>query len=215
MNSSMRPASKSLVYYLIFFEIIANCFTVDSFRLYAITTKITKGERQVDDSSIDNPTRRQALASLPVHLLALLGSAAIPSLPRPAHADVTNTRAYRSALRTVKSASKELENMATLAATNDYAGIKQALRVPPFTEVRRTCNIVIREITDADETLQLQKNYADFIRYVEELDTCATLGMRGRKNIQLQPSFESASNSLGTFIEVAQRNAVVPIAFAE
>lgn len=105
--------------------------------------------------------------------------------------------------------------MATLAATNDYAGIKQALRVPPFTEVRRTCNVVIREVTDADEALQLQKNYADFIKYVEELDTSATLGMRGRKNIQLQPSFESASNALGAFLEVAQRNAVVPIAFAE
>ena len=105
--------------------------------------------------------------------------------------------------------------MATLASTNDYAGIKQALRVPPFTEVRRTCNILIREITDAEEALQLQKNYADFIRYVEELDTSATLGMRGRKNIQLQPSFENASNALGAFVEVAQRSAVLPVAFVE
>jgi hypothetical protein len=203
----------SLVYYLIFFQIIINCDTVASFRLHAITSKVIKGEMQVD-SSIDKLSRRQAL-SLPINLLALLGSAAIPSLPRPAHADVMNTIAYRSALRTVKSASKELENMATLASTNDYAGIKQALRVPPFTEVRRTCNILIREITDADEALQLQKNYADFIRYVEELDTSATLGMRGRKNIQLQPSFQSASNALGAFVEVAQRSVVVPVAFAE
>ena len=209
----MSVASKSSVYYLIFFQIVVNCVTVASFRLHAITSKDIKSEIQVD-SSIDKLSRRQAL-SIPGHLLALLGSAAIPSLPRPALADVTNTIAYRSALRTVKSASKELENMATLASTNDYAGIKQALRVPPFTEVRRTCNILIREITDAEEALQLQKNYADFIRYVEELDTSATLGMRGRKNIQLQPSFENASNALGAFVEVAQRSAVLPVAFAE
>jgi hypothetical protein len=209
----MNPGTKILLSCLIFFHVVN--YTVAFFSLHPTATKETKVALQLN-SSLDKPTRRQAIL-LPIELFIIIGSTAssVTSFPRPVHADVENTRAYRSALRTVKSASKELGNMATLASTNDYAGIKQALRVPPFTEVRKTCTILIKEVADSDEALKLQKNYADFIKSIEELDTSATLGMRGRKNIQLQPSFDRANDALGAFLEAAQQNAVIPVAFAE
>ena len=74
--------------------------------------------------------RRQLIKKAPF----FVSLASIALTPNIANADITNKIASSSALRAIKKSVKELKNMEFYAIDNDYANVKQALRVPPFTE---------------------------------------------------------------------------------
>jgi len=131
---------------------------------------------------------------------------------KPALADVTNKVASSSSLRLLKRALRSLEDLELAASSNDYEGIKTGLRTPPFTEVRKNCVVLIRGGEDGPDAEALQSTYADFIKSVEELDSNAGLGVRGRKGISLIGPYDESVKRLRAFLEVAERSVAIPIA---
>jgi hypothetical protein len=56
----------------------------------------------------------------------------------------------------------------------EYLDLKQILRLPPLSEVRKACSGVLKQ------SPQFEPQYRTFIMELEALDTLATLGMRGK-----------------------------------
>lgn len=105
--------------------------------------------------------------------------------------------------------------MEPYVTANDYENVKLAIRVPPFTEVRKNCQILIRGGEDGPEADNLHSTYAEFIKKLEELDSKASLGMRGRKGMVLQQSYDDTLRGLIAFEEVAERAAEIPLQYSD
>uniref|UniRef100_A0A7S2S1F9 Uncharacterized protein n=1 Tax=Eucampia antarctica TaxID=49252 RepID=A0A7S2S1F9_9STRA len=148
---------------------------------------------------------------LVIESIFALATVSATTVALPAYADVTNKVASQSALRTVKRTVKELQKLEFVVADNNYAGLKEGLRVPPFTDVRKNCNVLIRGGEDGPEQEALQKAYGEFIKNLEDLDSQASLGARGRKDIKLMDSFDRSVKSLLSFEEVAERAVGIPL----
>ena len=149
----------------------------------------------------------KALAVVPVGLL-------VPTiaLPLAANADVTNKVASKSALRNVKRSMKELEDMELLAVENDYSGILSAIRMPPFSEVRKNCSVLVKGSEDNEgDYASLQSAYKEFITSIEALNNYAGLGNRGKKDIQLGGYYKSSVVALNNFYTLAEKTAAVPM----
>ena len=129
----------------------------------------------------------------------------------PVYADVTNKVASTAALRAVKKGIKDLEKAEFPAVNNEYADVKAALRTPALNEVRKNCLILIRGGEDGSEAENLKTNYNAFVKALEALDTQASLGMRGRKEIVLASYYDAAVKSLREFLEVGERSATIPL----
>ena len=129
----------------------------------------------------------------------------------PAHADVTNKVASTAALRAVKKGIKDLEKAEFPAVNNEYADVKAALRTPALNEVRKNCLILIRGGEDGPEAENLQTSYSAFIKSIEALDTQASLGMRGRKDIALASYYDAVVETLKIFLDVGERSATIPL----
>mmetsp|Transcript_20124 Transcript_20124/g.43935 ORF Transcript_20124/g.43935 Transcript_20124/m.43935 type:complete len:202 (-) Transcript_20124:181-786(-) len=129
----------------------------------------------------------------------------------PVYADVTNKVASTAALRAVKKGIKDLENAEFPAVNNEYADVKAALRTPALNEVRKNCLILIKGGEDGPEAENLKTNYNAFVKALEALDTQASLGMRGRKEIVLASYYDAAVKSLRDVLEVGERSATIPL----
>jgi len=154
---------------------------------------------------------KQALAAVPIGLL-------IPTiaLPLAANADVTSKVASKSALRNVKRAMKELEDMELLAVENDYNGMLSAIRVPPFTEIRKNCSVLIKGSEDNEaDFASLQSAYKEFITQIEALNSNAGLGSRGRKGIELSESYKNSVVALNNFYTLAEKTSATPMLASE
>lgn len=139
----------------------------------------------------------------------------LSSNPLIANADVTAKVASTAALRIVKRSLKELQNVELLAVENDYGAVKQSLRVPPFTELRKNCSTLINGGSDGPEKENLESLYGQFIKSIEALDSACSLGIRGRKGVELLPLFDEASKSLSAFYDVAKKAAEIPVQYEE
>merc|ERR1712232_1097800 len=151
----------------------------------------------------------KALATVPVGLL-------FPTiaLPFAANADVTSKVASKAALRNVKRAMKELEEMELLAVENDYNGVLSAIRVPPFTEIRKNCSILIKGSEDnEDDYASLQNAYKEFITSIEALNNAAGLGNRGKKGVELTGSYKNSVVALNNFYALAEKTSSTPIQY--
>lgn len=135
------------------------------------------------------------------------------ALPTATHADITNKLASPVALRNVKSAVKKLSIIEFYVAQNDYTAIKETLRLPPFSEIRKSCTVLIRGGEDGPDSENLQLRYKDFTASLEKIDGLASLGMRGRNvaSDDLYLSYKSLVESLTGFFEVAQAVAETPV----
>ena len=133
------------------------------------------------------------------------------SSPSPALADVTNKVASKSALRYIKRSIKELEKLELYASTNDYAEIKQGLRSPALSEVRKNASVLIKGGEDGPDAEMLVSSYGTFIKDVEKLDGDASLGFRGRKGIELYPAYSEAVKDLKIFEEIAAKATDIPL----
>jgi len=93
-----------------------------------------------------------------------------------------------------------------------YEELKAALRVPPFTEVRKNANIIMGSVPESEQE-PLKASYAEFIRGIEALDSQASLGMRGRKDVdeKLLAGYNVALNGLKMFVVEAEKVADVPL----
>ncbi len=134
------------------------------------------------------------------------------SSPNPANADVTNKIASQASLRYIKRSIKEFEKLEFFASMNDYSEMKQGLRSPALSEIRKNAKVLIKGGEDGVEAENLVASYDDFIKDIEKLDSDASLGFRGRKGVELYPSYEKAVKDLKAFSEVAERSTLIPIA---
>eukprot|EP01083_Nonionella_stella_P230053 813628_1 len=73
------------------------------------------------------------------------------SFSQPAFADVTNKIASQSSLRYVKRSIRELDRLELYAAQNEYSEIKQGLRTPALSEIRKNANVLIKGGEDGPE----------------------------------------------------------------
>mmetsp|Transcript_26584 Transcript_26584/g.30415 ORF Transcript_26584/g.30415 Transcript_26584/m.30415 type:complete len:227 (+) Transcript_26584:207-887(+) len=139
-------------------------------------------------------------------------STSLTFIPSPAFADVTNKVASQASLRYIKRSVKELEKLELYASTNDYSEIKQGLRSPALSEIRKNANVLIKGGDDTSEAETLTAIYATFIKDIEKLDSNASLGFRGKKGVELYPSYQKAMKGLMDFQASAERSVtVIPI----
>lgn len=109
-----------------------------------------------------------------------LGTLAIAenTIIKPAFADVTNKVASQSSLRYIKRSIKELEKLELYASQNDYTEMKQGIRGPGISEIRKNAVVLIRGGEDGPEATNLKNSYDEFIKDIEALDGAASLGVR-------------------------------------
>ena len=110
-----------------------------------------------------------------------------------------------TALRNVRKSLKELEDLESLVSEKDYPAIKSALRVPPFTELRKSCNVVIARTQEGREIETMKVQYSTFIKGIEGLDSKVALALRGKKGVEIKGSYKVALKALTIFNEAAER----------
>lgn len=136
-------------------------------------------------------------------------------LSEPANADVTSKVASASALRNIKRAQKQLLKLQTAAESNDFAGVKEFLRTPPFGDCRKYCFTLVRGAEDGPKAAEMDSVYKSFVSSIEKIDGTASLGFRGRKIPQLQLSEEYlvVQSTLADFLKVAEESAEIPVQY--
>lgn len=152
-------------------------------------------------------SRRNALQSLIVPGILTVTAA----FSEPAFADVTNKVASQSSLRYIKRSMKELEKLEFYASKNDFFEIKQGIRGPGLSEIRKNALVLMRAAEDGPEAENLKNAYDAFIKDVEALDIAAALGLRGKKGVELYPVYQKSSKSLQEFATVAARSVEIPL----
>lgn len=173
------------------------------------STSTSRSSLTSSSSQLDAVVSRRGAVAQGIFTLATI------STTLPAYADVTSKVASQAALRNIKRTVKELQKLEFYAADNKYVELKDGLRVAPITDIRKNCNILIRGGEDGPESEALKAGYADFIKSLEELDSQAGLGIRGRKGINLIDSFDRSVKSLVSFAEVADRATGIPLQVEE
>ena len=138
-------------------------------------------------------------------------------LPEAANADITNKVASSTALRNLKRAQKQLEKLNPIVENNDFAGVKEFLRTPPFADVRKNCYVLLRGAEDGPKVDELDKVYKAFIASIEKIDSTASLGFRGRKIPQLQmvDEYLVIKSALVDFLKVAEEAAEIPVQYGD
>jgi len=161
-------------------------------------------------ASPSNLSRRNSLLPIVAAITAFQ-----PIIANAATDVVSNKVESPAALRTLKRISKALvdPSLDFMVSTNDYTGAKAALRQPPLTELRRSCATLLRGGASNEVSEKLQLSYQALIQAIEELDSNAGLGFRGRKGIELSPSYRKTVDSLTVFIELAEQSSALPIVF--
>jgi len=129
------------------------------------------------------------------------------SSPPAAYADkmITNKLASPSALKYTKSSIKVLSNLELYASTNDYEQVKSGLRGPGLDQLRKNLSILVGSIEEGPVKENLVSKYSQFIQALEKLDSEASLGIRGRKNIDMAESYQECMRDLNAFLDSAEK----------
>jgi len=179
----------------------ASAFTING----PATSRVSSALRSHSDIS-----RRNVLQGLIVPGILSVATGFVD----PAFADVTNKVASQSSLRYVKRSMKELEKLEFYATENDYSQMKQGIRGPGLTEIRKNALVLIRAAEDGPEAENLKNAYDAFIKDIEALDGAASLGFRGRKGVALYPPYQKAYKNLQEFASVAAKSIEIPLQLA-
>lgn len=144
------------------------------------------------------------------------GSATAMFTSLPAHADVTNKVASSAALRNVKLVQKRLASLADTVAQDEYQELKDALRVAPFSDLRKNMTVLVRGGEDGPDAQVLQDKYKTFIAQLEKMDTTATLALRGKKLNEgdFSSTYQATVDALADFVETAQGAAEIPVQYS-
>ena len=136
-------------------------------------------------------------------------------VPTAANADITNKLSSSSALRSVKLSQKKLAAMEDFILMNDCVPLKEALRVQPFSDIRKSCTTLIQGGEDGPDAEELQKRYKTFIANLEKLDSTASLGMRGRKlaDGEFLTAYKAVVDALSDFVTIAEEAAAIPVQY--
>jgi hypothetical protein len=141
----------------------------------------------------------------------VIGSTVLPGV---AKADITNKLASTAALRKLKRAQNQLPKLEPIAEANDFAGVKEFLRTPPFGDSRKDCFVLVKGAEDGPKVEELDVVYKAFIASIENIDNTAGLGYRGRKipQLQLSEQYLVVESTLVDFLKVAEEAALIPVA---
>mmetsp|Transcript_14562 Transcript_14562/g.31965 ORF Transcript_14562/g.31965 Transcript_14562/m.31965 type:complete len:232 (-) Transcript_14562:236-931(-) len=157
-------------------------------------------------------SRRRVLLSLACGFVATGGTPA-------ALADVTNKLASSTALRSLDRVQEQLPiKLKPVAQANNYMGIKQALRLPPFDQVRKDLLTVVRGGEDGPKAGELQLAYKSLIRSLEDIDATASIGM-GRSGkpkpdqFQLAIDYDEIEKALEVFLRIGTEAADIPVQY--
>lgn len=152
-------------------------------------------------------TRRQLLEG------AAATVAATAFAPQLALADVTNKVASSSALRYVKRAAKQLDNMELYVSTADLAAIQNEIRTSPLTEIRKNMSILVRGGEDGPDAAKLAQGYQKFISSLEAFDTTCRSAARGRNmpEGQLYQQYKDSAAALKDFLAIADEAVNIPL----
>eukprot|EP00977_Amphora_coffeiformis_P009958 scaffold2327_cov149-Amphora_coffeaeformis.AAC.2 len=169
-----------------------------------------------DASSSTAPTAVDRKSFLQTAVSLSMG-AVLAAAPLAAHADVTNKVASSAALRTVKLSQKKFLGLETVVQANDYAELKEALRVTPFSDIRKAMSTLIRGSEDRPEGEILQTKYKTFIARLEKMDGTAGQALRGKKlkEGELLAQYQETTEALADFLETAQAAVEIPYQSAE
>ena len=134
-------------------------------------------------------------------------------------ADVTNKLASTTALRSLERVKEQLPvKLKPVAQANDYIGIKQALRLPPFDQVRKDLLTVVRGGEDGPKAGELQLAYKRLIKSLEDFDATASIGM-GRSGkpkpdvFQLIIEYDEVEKALVAFLRIGTEAADIPVQY--
>ena len=89
--------------------------------------------------------------------------------------------------------------------------IASGLRSPGMNEVRKNCLVLMKGGEDNAETDSLKNSYDNFVRAIERLDSQASLGIRGKKNIELIGDYDATVKALKQFLDIAEKSAATPL----
>lgn len=173
------------------------------------TTNNTFGKKNIITSSCH---RREALQSLTTALTVSW----FPFIPTSAYADVTNKIASTTALKSLTRVQSQLPiKLLPLAQSNNYRGVRTALREPPFDTVRKDMLTLVRGGEDGPKAEILRLAYSHLIRSFEAIDTTSSLGMQGRtKGIDpftLIIEYDDIVKSMELIIKVGGDAANIPL----
>ena len=186
---------------------------------WSLSTGGTSSNRSASNSNDANIVcakntsgRRNVLQSFAATTLATCG----PLLSMPAHADVTNKIASSTALRSLARVQSQLSNkLLPSVQSNDYRGVKTALRQPPFDTLRKDMLVLVRGGEDGPKADELRTAYSQLIKALEEIDATASLGMQGRtKNIdafQLGIEYDNVVKTMELFTQIGGEAAGIPL----
>lgn len=187
-----------------------------------VTSKLSSPapQKSLDDDASQQheatPTSRRNL--LQTALVLSISGATASARPSPAAADVTNKLASTAALRSLTKLQGQLSaKLLPLAQSNDYVGAKQCLREPPLNSMRKDMLTLVRGAEDGPKAGELLSAYKGLVKSLEDLDTTASLGMRGGKNkpdaFQLGIEYETVEKALGFFVKVATEAVEIPMQY--
>ena len=130
--------------------------------------------------------------------------------------DITTQVAFKTALRNVKRALKQVGTLEPLVVAEDYENLRSALRQPPVSEIRKNCFVLVR---GAGEEQQVEEgggkvtlSYKKFIAALEQMDSTAGLAIRGRQipAETLLGQYQDTVKSLEVFVETAEPLISIP-----
>ena len=161
-----------------------------------------------------------ALMSTSVTAPSLSSSAAAGAPPTQfgwvgaAHADVTNKVASQTALRALSRAQTQLPaKLLPEVKANNFVGVKARLREPPFDNLRKNGQILVRGGEDGPRVKELVKGYKELINALEKIDGTASLGMRGRSidPFEMSQEYDVIVAALDSFMKVGAEAAEIPL----
>jgi hypothetical protein len=138
-----------------------------------------------------------------------------PFIPtKEALADVSTEVVASSAFRSIKSSLRKMRKLEEVVLLDDFSALKESLREAPISEIRKSCNAVIRGADDESDVTRLQMLYEKFIAALEKMDGTASVAMRGRKlsKNEFFDAYHSTVLALDEFVGAAGGS--VPVALS-
>lgn len=179
-----------------------------------VAPQASEAWQQQQPSSSAAATSRRAFFSDGAGKALVLGggfvAAATAASPKAANAiDVTSSKlASPGALRSVKSSLRKMSTLDGLVSDGGYAEIREALRVPPVSDLRKSCATIIYgsggDINDPGQ--ELTGGYKSVVASLEKMDSLAGLGARGRTipQSELAAALDGTKSSLNEFVKLAE-----------
>jgi hypothetical protein len=133
--------------------------------------------------------------------------------PLSAHAavvatDLSTQVAVNAALRTLKSSQKKLLTLEVTMDMKDYAVLKEAFRVLPMSELRRSCGTILKTIPIESNTHDSFSNaYKTMVTALESLDSTASLALRGRDITPevFRDKYQATVQAMQVLVEAAEQ----------